>query len=250
MADPPEPKLSPWPTTHWTLIDLMADSREDDLSDQEIGAFLADYLPPLKAYLIRRRGLRVHDAEDLLQEFILQRFLSKDLAQHVDQSRGKFRTFLLTSLDNFLRNQHQRDQAQKRAPESGLKPLPDGDASASTKTPPADDLFEIEWARMVVRQAIEVVQRHCEQTNRPEVWQAFEARVIAPILEHEPPVSNNELVKRLGMDSPQQVSNAIVTAKRVYQRGMYGVIMKYARDKDEVEAELAELRSILARGRT
>ena len=249
MADPPEPKHSPWPTTHWTLIDLMADSRVEDPSGQEIGAFLPDYLLPLKAYLIRRRGLTVHDAEDLLQEFILQRFLSKELAQHVDQSRGRFRTFLLTSLDNFLRNQHQRDQAQKRAPENGLKPLPGSDALASTGTPAADDLFEIEWARMIVRQAIDVVKRHCEQTNRPEVWQAFEARVIAPILEHKQPVSNDELAERLGMDSPQQVSNAIVTAKRVYQRGMYGVIMKYARDEDEVEEELTELRSILAKGR-
>ncbi|MEM9347002.1 MAG: hypothetical protein AAGB26_10340 [Planctomycetota bacterium] len=250
MADPKEPKLSPWPTTHWTLIDLMADSRGEDPSDEEIGVFLADYLPPLRAYLIHRRGLTVHDAEDLLQEFILQRFLSKGLASHVDQSRGKFRTFLLTSLDNFLRNQYQRDQAQKRAPKTGLKPLPDGDVPASTNTPPADDLFEIEWARMIVRQTIEVVKQHCEQTNRPEVWQAFEARVIAPILEHAPPVSNDELAKRFGMDSPQQVSNAIVTAKRVYQRGMYGVIMKYARDKNEVEEELAELRRVLAKERS
>lgn len=228
----------------------MADPEGAAPSDEAIGAFLADYLPPLKAYLIRRRGLTIHDAEDLLQEFILQRFLSHELARHVDQSRGKFRTFLLTALDNFLRNHHRRGQAQKRSPGAGLKPLADDAVSASAGTPPADDLFEIEWARMIVRQAIDVVRQHCEQTNRPEVWQAFEARVIAPILDHTPPVSNSELAERLGMDSPQQVSNAVVTAKRVYQRGMHGVIMKYARNKEEVESELADLRRILAEGRS
>ena len=51
------------------------------------------------------------------------------------------------------------------------------------------------------------------------------------------------------MDSSQQVANAVVTAKRIYKRSMYGVIVKYARNPEEVESELADLRAILAKAR-
>jgi len=238
---------SPWPTTHWTLIDLMADSRHDGPSATAVGGFLGDYLDPLKAYLVRRRGLSVHDAEDVLQEFVLQRFLSRDLARHVDQTRGRFRTFLLTSLENFLRNHRRHQNAQKRSPGKPPRDLADTDTPANADQATADTLFEIEWARMIVHRAIALVREHCEQTGRPQVWRAFETRVIGPILRHEPAMSNDQLAEQLGMESPQQVANAVATAKRTYKRALYGEIVKYARDQSEVESELVELRAILAR---
>ncbi|MFN3168315.1 MAG: RNA polymerase sigma factor [Phycisphaeraceae bacterium] len=237
----------PWPTTQWTLIDLMAGSADDGPNASVVGGFLGEYLAPLKAYLVRRRGLSVHDAEDVLQEFILQRFLSRDLARHVDQARGRFRTFLLTSLDNFLSNHRRHVGAQKRSPGKAPRSLADTDTPANPGPASADDLYEVEWARMIVHRAIAQVREHCERTGRPEVWHAFETRVIGPILRHTTPISNEQLAQRLGMDSPQQVANAVATAKRTYKRALYGVIVQYARNRDEVEAELAELRAILAR---
>lgn len=247
MPNKPGPKPSPWPTTQWTLIDLMADSRGQAPTPQAIGDFLTQYLAPLQAYLVRRRGLSVHDAEDVLQEFLLQRFLSQELARHVDQQLGRFRTFLLTALDHFLFNHRRHQNAKKRSPDGPIQQL-ETDASPSSGGPrTADDLYEVEWARMIVQRAIGQVKEHCQATGRPEVWEAFEARVVKPILEHTPPESNGALARRLGMADPQQVANAVVTAKRMYKRALNGVIVKYARSQDEVEAELADLRAILAR---
>lgn len=246
MHDTPGPKLSPWPTTRWTLIDLMADAQVEPPSPTEIGGFLEEYLALLQSYLVRRRGLSVHDAEDILQEFILQRFLSQELARHVDQMRGRFRSFLLTSLDNFLRNHYRKQGAKKRSPAGGVGSL-DGQESPAPGGQAADDLYEIEWARMIVRQAIGLVQDHCEKTDRLNVWNAFEARVVRPILDHSAPESRAELAERLGMDSARQVDNAVATAKRIYKRALHGVVIKYARSHEEVDAELAELRAILAR---
>lgn len=247
MDDPPGPQPSPWPTTQWTLIDLMSAPLGQAPGPEEIGEFLMDYLAPLQAYLVRRRGLSIHDAEDVLQEFVLQRMLSLELTKHVDKARGRFRTFLLTALDHFLRNHYRKQGAKKRSPANALVPLQDDAAPAKGDPLAADDLFEVEWARMIVRQAIGLVKQHCDQTDRPDLWRVFEARVLSPILDHTKPASNDVLAQRLGMQSPQQVSNAVATTKRIYKRALHDVIVKYARNRDEVETELNDLRAILAR---
>jgi hypothetical protein len=51
--------------------------------------------------VFRRRGYNQDDARDLTQGFFLHLLEHKTLT-HIDPSRGKFRSFLLGSLQNFL----------------------------------------------------------------------------------------------------------------------------------------------------
>ena len=70
------------------------------------------YWYPLYAYL-RRRGYGEHDAQDLTQGFLAQ-LLERRSIQDVAPEKGKFRSFLLASLNYFLADEHDRAMAQKR----------------------------------------------------------------------------------------------------------------------------------------
>ena len=70
------------------------------------------YWPPLYAY-IRRDGQNATEAQDLTQEFFA-RLLARDYLQHLHHQQGKFRSFLLAYLKNFLSEQRRKAGAQKR----------------------------------------------------------------------------------------------------------------------------------------
>src|SRR5262245_22120761 len=88
-------------TTPWSVV-LTAGAGEPERAAQALERFCGVYWPPLYAY-IRRQGHDVEQAKDLTQEFFA-RLLEKDYLRLADPARGRFRTFLLTSLKNFLTN--------------------------------------------------------------------------------------------------------------------------------------------------
>jgi RNA polymerase sigma-70 factor (ECF subfamily) len=97
-------------TTQWTLVFSAAAS--DSAARLALGTLCGIYWYPLYAF-IRRQGFAAPEAEDLTQEFF-GKLIEKEYLAQVDRSRGRFRTFLLTSVKNFLANEHDRAMAQKR----------------------------------------------------------------------------------------------------------------------------------------
>jgi DNA-directed RNA polymerase specialized sigma24 family protein len=99
-------------TTQWTLV-LQAGQHESSESAHEaLSAFCKDYWPPLYAFL-RHRRYAPADAQDLVQAFFLYLF-EKNTLERADREKGRLRTFLLTSLQNFLINEYDRAKAIKR----------------------------------------------------------------------------------------------------------------------------------------
>ena len=97
--------------TPWTVV-LQAASQGSDPNGDAFARLYTDYWSPLYAYA-RRRGLSRAEAEDLIQDFFV-RLMEKKALSDVERDGGRFRSFLLKSLDNFLANQWDREQAQKR----------------------------------------------------------------------------------------------------------------------------------------
>ena len=97
-------------TTRWTLV-LRAGS-DDPVSQTALADLCRAYWLPLYVY-VRRHGYSTHDAEDLTQGFFAD-LLSRGAVKHADRTRGRFRTFLLASLTNYLRNAHDHVQAARR----------------------------------------------------------------------------------------------------------------------------------------
>ena len=99
-----------FPTTRWTIVSAAGCHSLD--SAEALNELCRVYWFPVYAF-IRRRGYSPEAAEDLSQEFFA-RILEQDTLSGARRERGKFRSFLLASLTNFLANEWDRSQAQKR----------------------------------------------------------------------------------------------------------------------------------------
>ena len=138
-------------STHWTTIRACKTSDATGQAARE--RLCRDYWYPLYAY-IKRLGHQGYDAEDLTQDFFAH-ILSRPWFEHADRAKGKFRSFLFTSLDNFLHDCLQGKMARKRGGSYQHIPLDLGSAesryvqSASTRLPPTA-VYDTEWAVVVV----------------------------------------------------------------------------------------------------
>ena len=100
-------------TTRWNLILSGADSRNGDREIREALAELCRiYWRPI-FFFIARRGYSPQDAEDLTQDFFVH-ILKGDWLQKADPARGRFRSLLLKSLQNFLNDALDRSNSRKR----------------------------------------------------------------------------------------------------------------------------------------
>lgn len=98
-------------TTQWSLV-LRAAQPDDSAARVALETLCRRYWFPLYAFA-RRRVSDIPEAQDLTQEFFL-RLLEKNSLAAACPERGRFRSFLLTSLKNFLANEWDRATAQKR----------------------------------------------------------------------------------------------------------------------------------------
>src|SRR5262252_3290771 len=112
-------------TTHWSVV-LAAREEHPNGPSRALELLCRAYWYPLYAF-VRRRGYDVADAQDLTQEFFA-RLLEKDFLHDVDRSKGKFRSFLLAALENFLAKEWRRANALKRG--RGVTFIPLDDQSA------------------------------------------------------------------------------------------------------------------------
>ena len=151
----------PFAPTHWTVVFLSAQTGAFNKSaaDDALAALCRTYWPPLYTFA-RRRGYGPADAQDLTQDFFIH-LLETDALTKVDPKRGRFRTFLLAALKNFLANAHERRSAQKRG--GGFEFLPLDSVLAETEAAvqlegesagEEDRQFEERWATALVARAL------------------------------------------------------------------------------------------------
>ncbi len=97
-------------STHWSVV--LAARQGEETGRMALATLCQTYWYPLYAF-VRRRGYTSHDAQDLTQEF-LARLIERESLNSVTPEKGRFRSFLLASLKNFLVNEWTRSQRQKR----------------------------------------------------------------------------------------------------------------------------------------
>lgn len=142
--------------TRWSLI--VQARGEGPLARAALETLCRGYWFPLYAF-VRRSGYAQHDAEDLTQAFF-SHVLESDFIGRAVPEKGRFRSFLLVSLRNFIAKQHARDSTQKRG--GGQRPVDFDEAAAeerltvhgpSTRTP--SELFDRDWALTLLEQALD-----------------------------------------------------------------------------------------------
>src|SRR5262245_42803112 len=135
-------------TTHWSVV-LTAGDEFSPQAEAALTRLCHTYWLPVYAF-VRKRGHSPEQAQDLTQAFFAN-FLEKQLVTKANRERGRFRSFLMTSVENFLRNEHDRAQAQKRGGGRRLISLDEQDAEERYLCEPSDEsdpakTFEQRWA--------------------------------------------------------------------------------------------------------
>ena len=100
-------------STHWTLVLRARQSDPTETAREALSDFCEAYWPPLYTFL-RLRGHASPEAQDLVQGFFAH-LLEKNTLSRADQEKGRLRTFLLGSLQNFLCNEYDRVAGSKEA---------------------------------------------------------------------------------------------------------------------------------------
>jgi hypothetical protein len=202
-----------------------------------LATFLQRYCPALKSYLVAVKHYPEHEAEDLVQAFVADKIIERNLLEHADHRRGRLRTFLLSSFSNYCIS---RARTQARRPET-LVSLPDEKEFGDTP----DILLEAQWARTVVASVLEVMRGECLDGEKMDVWSVFHARTLEPVFSGTTPEPYERLATRLGLASPTQAANLLVTAKRMYARLLRSAIAEYEHDEASIEEEVADLHRCL-----
>lgn len=131
------------------------------------------YWYPLYAY-VRRKGYGAEDAKDLTQEFFA-RLLARNYLSVADRSKGKFRSFLLGSLEHFLAREWTKARAQKRGGGHSHLSIDELDAENRYLLERSHDLtakkmFDWRWAVTVLDQAMERLREECMSNNKGDLF--------------------------------------------------------------------------------
>ncbi len=231
--------MDPFPTTRWSLFEAVETG--DPLKKRAaLELIITRYSPALKRHIVRHRLAATSDADDLLNDFLADRILDSNLLERADKSQGRFRNLIRTVLSNYARDRIRRSNASHRSPESiaSLSTIAE-DATENTNTPDRD--FDRDWGKQVVSLAIKQMELECIQVDRPDLWEVFDARLLKPIFNNEKPVPISQIVREFGSSSNSQVSNLLVTSKRMFGRVVRDVLSEYVFTGREVEDEIKDL---------
>jgi RNA polymerase sigma-70 factor (ECF subfamily) len=229
-------------TTHWTVV-LTAGSGDGTATREALASLCATYWYPLYAF-IRRQGSGPHEAEDLTQEFFY-RFLERNALASVRPTAGKFRSFLLACLKNFLANERERAQAQRRGGGQPLVPLDGTDAETRYALEPADHLtpeavFERRWAFAVLERTMAELRREYSTSQEREQFEELEGFLPGG----QPNGSRAELATRRGV-SVGAIDVAIHRLRRRFGARLREQVARTVSSGAEVEEEIRHLISVL-----
>lgn len=222
-------------TTHWTVI-LEAAVPGDSGANEAFARLYQDYWGPLYAF-VRCRGYSPADAEDITQGFSA-RLIERQSLAGLKREGGRFRSFLLTSLRNYLANEWDRANAQKRG---GGQPLLSLDAEngearfgpEETDRETPESLFEKRWAFTLLDHVMERLRSEVERAGKVQFVDQVRLRLQG---DHQGP-SYAEIAARHGT-SESAVKAGVHRLRQRYGQLLRQEVARTVSNASEVEEEL------------
>jgi len=233
-------------TTHWSIV-----QRAKEESITALGHLFAEYREPMIVHLLGKHYIHSRDeAEEFVQGFCVH-LLKRNFLGNVAQSKGRFRTFLLTSLDHYLHDKLDEANALKRgsgraavsldATDTQGEPLHSPASSAAS----ADLEYDQAWACAVLGNSLRQLEEESGATGHASLCQALEPALYGD----ETSPSYREIAGRLGL-----TEGAVKTAAHRLRRRLRGLIqeqiMQTVSNEEEYHEELAYLIKLLGRSRS
>jgi RNA polymerase sigma factor (sigma-70 family) len=236
------PGSSRFPTTRWTLVVAAGDPQRKD-SRSALVSLCENYWYPLYAYL-RRRGHAPDQAQDLTQEFFM-RVLEGRYLDRADPEKGRFRSFILTSLKFFAADEQDRQRAQKRGGGAVMSFEFSSGEERYQREPGHDEtpdrIFERRWALSVLERVMERLRDEFVQRGRPENFERMKVLLLG-----QSEASYADLAREMN-SSEGALKVAIHRLRKRYRELFRQEIADTVADPAEIESELRYLAAVLTR---
>ena len=244
-------QADPFGATHWSVIVAAGNTQADPSTASAARAQLCQtYWPPLYTY-VRGRGYSVHDAQDLTQGFFAH-LLEHKIHLRADPQLGKFRSFLLASLKNFLSHAREREQALKRGGGREFLPLDEGRAevaeslfqthcSVGSRAVPEDRLFERTWAETLIETALERLAAAYKAEGKEDLFERLQTFLTVGA---DPLPAYSELAARLSV-TESTIRSHVTRLRAHYREMLRAEVRRTVNTEAEVDEELRELLRVL-----
>lgn len=234
---------APFAETHWSVI-LRAKGPTTPQAADALEALCRAYWYPLYGYL-RRQGQDPPSAQDLTQDFFAHLLENKGL-ETVEQTKGKFRSFLLASLKNFMANARTRANALKRGGGYSFVSLNDQDAEARFSAEQShqanpDKAFEQAWAVTVLENVFSQLRKEYAAANKGALFEILQAHLSGD----KTGESYAAIAARLST-TEAAVKMAVMRLRRRYGQLLRAQIAQTVESPEEAEEELRYLFTALA----
>jgi DNA-directed RNA polymerase specialized sigma24 family protein len=212
-----------------------------------IGLLLERYWKPVYCYL-RRKAYSNEEAKDLTQAFFHEIVLNRQLVERADPVKGRFRSFLLHALGQFLIDQKRRESAQKRIPKDKLVPF---DISDSPELPEMvlerspEDCFAYAWKSELLDRTLAQVQADCEREGLQTHWCLFRDKVLRPTLGNQESQPMKAIAARYGIESESTAFNMLLTVKRRFRTTLRMNLRSTVLAQEDIDDEWQEILSLI-----
>ena len=238
-------------TTRWSLILSAANlGSEEQKARDALAELCRTYWRPIFSF-VRARGCSIEDAQDLTQDFFVT-ILKNNWLQHADRNRGRFRSLLLRSLQNFLINAAEKTHAHKRGGDVEFISWDDWVAEAPSQLSisaqaldslPPERLFDLSWATTVVEHALRRLREECESKGKLWLFQALSSYLT----DERDEVSYAKLSAELGM-AETAVKKQLHNMRQRYRNLLRAEVSQTVEDPSDVDDEIRYLCASLATG--
>jgi RNA polymerase sigma factor (sigma-70 family) len=238
-------------TTRWSLILSAANlGVEEQKARDALAELCRTYWRPIFLF-VRGRGHSIEDAQDLTQDFFAT-ILKDNWLQHADRDRGRFRSLLLRSLQNFLINAAEKIRAHKRGGDVEFVSWDDWAAEQQSQLPipaqtldslPPERLFDLNWATIVVEHALQRLREECESKGKLWLFQ-----MLSPHLTDErDEVSYAKLSAEMGI-AETAVKKQLHNMRQRYRSLLRAEVSQTVENPADVDDEIRYLCASLATG--
>jgi len=236
-----------FPSTHWSVVLAAGRSQtEPEMAGAALAELCQVYWAPLYGF-VRSRGHSVHDAQDLTQSFFAY-LLEHKVYARADRRKGRFRSFLLASLKNFLADAADRERTLKRGGAQIFLPLHEEQAQEAESLfqthsgmSNEDRLFDRSWAEALVAAALERLSADYKREAKEQLFKELRTFIAGGA---EPPPTYAELTNRLGI-TESTLRSHVTRLRARYREALRIEVRRTVDSEKQVDQELRELLHVL-----
>jgi RNA polymerase sigma-70 factor (ECF subfamily) len=229
-------------TTRWSRIAVA--SGDDAEAREALEELCGAYWRPVYAFM-RRHGRDPEAAADLTQAFFAQ-ILERRAFARADPSKGRFRSYLLTSARNFLVNTHEREIAGRRGGDAchvdldideAERCLAQGQGSVDS-TPHVE--FERQWAIRLVERTLDRLRAEYAGRGQTPLFERLQSSLTSSADLDAPTTPGAASM------SPEARRMAVHRLRRRYGELLRAEIADTVGERADVDDELRHVLRILA----